>query len=181
MSEEDTEAQTMLANAVDAGEQGKTTTSAGNRSISTAHTETVSPWDELGSFEDVKKRLEHARTWETRAKANADAAKKLADLEESQKTEQQKLADRLTAAEQELSGYRVREVRAKAARDAGLDADMGQFLTENEPETALAQAKLLAKKLQPAKADLKQGARPAAQQPESPSAWLRRAAGYTTP
>lgn len=139
---------------------------------------TANPWDQLGSFDDVKKRLDFARTWEKRAKDNADAAKKLAAIEESQKTETQKLTDRLSAAETELAEHRIRDVRASAAREAGLDPDMAQFLTESEPETALAQAKTLAKKLTPGKPDLRQGARATAKAPEDMNAWLRRAAGY---
>ncbi|HEX5119845.1 MAG TPA: DUF4355 domain-containing protein [Pseudonocardiaceae bacterium] len=147
---------------------------------STGKAETASPWDDLGSYEDVKKRLEFARTWEKRAKDNASAAKKLADIEEAAKTETQKLQDRLTAAETELGQHRVREIRAKAARDAGLDADMAEFLTADEPEAAIAQAKSLAKRVQPPKPDLRQGARQNAKAPDDMNAWLRKAAGYNS-
>lgn len=121
-----------------------------------------------------------ARKHETAAKLNADAAKKYADIEEAQKTEQQKLTDKLTAAEAELAEHRAREIRVDAVRAAGLDIDMAQFLTESEPDKALEQAKVLAKRIAPPKADLKQGARTNKAPTEDMNSWLRRAAGYST-
>lgn len=144
----------------------------------TGNAATASAWDTLGSYDEVKKRLEFARTWEKRAKDNSDAAKKLAAMEESQKTESQRLTDRLAEAEKELAQHRIVAIRSKAARDAGLDGDMAQFLTETEPETALAQAKALAKKIQPVKPDLRQGARTTARPADDMNAWLRRQTGY---
>lgn len=144
----------------------------------TSTTATASPWDELGSFDDVKKQLEHARTWESRAKQNADAVKKLAAIEDAQKTETQKLADQLAAANKELDEHRGNAVRIAAAREAGLGLDMAQFITATDPDAALKQAKTLAKKIAPPKADLKQGARPAATTAQDMNAWLRRQAGY---
>jgi hypothetical protein len=121
-----------------------------------------------------------ARKHETAAKDNADAAKRLLEIEDSQKTEQQKLTDKLAAAEKELAGHRVLSIRAQAAREAGLDADMAQFLTESEPDSALAQAKVLAKRVQPAKPDLRQGPRTTAKPADDMNAWLRRTAGYSS-
>lgn len=119
-----------------------------------------------------------ARKHEEAAKANAGAQAKLAEIEESQKTEQQKLADKLAEAEKELAGHRVSAIRVHAAREAGLDADMAQFLTATDPGDALTQAKTLAKKVLPGKPDLRQGARTAAKAPEDMNTWLRKAAGY---
>jgi hypothetical protein len=122
-----------------------------------------------------------SRSHEGKAKSNADAAAKLAQLEDSQKSEQQRLTDRLTATEVELAQYRTREVRTAAAVQAGLSPDMAEYLTEVEPEKALAQAKKLAERLKPAEpkpADLRQGARGAAATPaQDPNAWLRAATG----
>lgn len=140
---------------------------------------TAPAWEELGSYEDVKRSLEHARLWQKRAKDNSDAATKLAQLEDAQKTEQQRLTDQLHAKETELADYRAREVRLAAVRAAGLDIDLAEFLTATEPDAAAAQAKVLAKRLTPPKADLKQGARPNATPPQDMNAWLRKAAGYT--
>lgn len=174
MADEGNSAQQTTTETTDANQTDTATATADT----TAKAETASPWDELGKFDDVKKRLDFSRTWEKRAKENADAAKRLADIEEASKTETQKLQDRLKAAETELSEHRVRDIRARAAREAGLDADMAEFLTASEPETALAQAKALAKRVQPAKPDLRQGARQPTQTKEDVNAWLRRAAGY---
>lgn len=122
-----------------------------------------------------------SRNHESKAKANADAAAKLAQFEESQKSEQQRLTERLASAEVELAQYRTREVRTAAAVQAGLSPDMAEYLTEVEPERALAQAKKLAERMKPAEpkpADLRQGARGAAPTPaQDPNAWLRAAAG----
>lgn len=161
-----------------AGSAG-TGTDAGDKTTATTTTAaTAHPWDDLGSFDDVKKRLEFARTWEKRAKDNAAKAKKFDDLEEASKTETQKLTERLAAAEKDLNEYRLRDIRAKAAREAGLDADMADFMTAADEETARTQAKTLAKRVQPAKPDLRQGARPNQKPSQDMNTWLRRQAGY---
>lgn len=174
MADDDNDAAQLLSDAVDADKKDKAPQSQAPATTAA----TASPWDDLGNYEDVKKRLEFSRTWEKRAKENADAAKKLADIEEANKTEAQKLQDRLAEAEKELTEHRVRAIRASAAKEAGLDGDMAEFLTATEPDTALKQAKALAKRVQPAKVDLRQGARQPTQPKDDANAWLRRAAGY---
>jgi hypothetical protein len=158
------------------------TDSAGTTATTTATTATDTAATASGDGTDWKAQTEKwralARKHENAAKDNAAAAQKLAELEESQKTDQQKLADRLAATEKERDEYRIRDIRATAARDAGLDADLVQFLTATDAETALAQAKALAKRLAPAKPDLRQGARTPAKAPDDMNAWLRHAAGY---
>ena len=52
-----------------------------------------------------------ARKWEARAKANKEASDKLAELEEAQKTEQQKLTERAEAAERELEATKYESLR----------------------------------------------------------------------
>ena len=52
-----------------------------------------------------------ARKWEARAKANKEASDKLAELEEAQKTEHQKLTERAEAAERELEQSRYESLR----------------------------------------------------------------------
>ena len=52
-----------------------------------------------------------ARKWEARAKANKEASDKLAELEEAQKTEQQRLTERAEAAERELEATRHESLR----------------------------------------------------------------------
>lgn len=167
----------------DAGTTGDTTGADATASTATDAADKGATTDTAtGDATDWKAQAEKwralARKHEASSKDNASAAKRLAEIEESQKTESQKLTDKLAAAEQELAGHRVRAIRAQAARDAGLDADMAEFLTASEPETALAQAKALAKKLAPGKPDLRQGARTTAKPADDMNAWLRRATGY---
>jgi hypothetical protein len=135
---------------------------------------------------EVEKWKSLARKHEDASKANAAAAKRLAALEDSQKSEQQKLTEKLSAVEVELAQYRTREVRMNAAVAAGLPGDMAKFITEVEPDAALEQARELAKHLkaaepkpvEPKPADLRQGARGAAAKPAGdPNAWLRNLAG----
>lgn len=177
-------ADTATSTTTDAGTTGDTTGTTATASTATDATDTGAATTDTatGDATDWKAQAEKwralARKHEASSKDNATAAKRLADIEESQKTEQQKLSDKLAAAEQELAGHRVRDIRSQAARDAGLDADMAEFLTASEPEAALAQAKALAKKLQPGKPDLRQGARTTAKPSEDMNAWLRRATGY---
>lgn len=52
-----------------------------------------------------------ARKWESRAKSNKEASEKLAEFEEAQKTEQQKLVERAEAAERELEASRYESLR----------------------------------------------------------------------
>ncbi|MFD5916181.1 hypothetical protein ACFVYP_07025 [Kitasatospora sp. NPDC058201] len=54
-----------------------------------------------------------SRENETRAKANAEAAKRLAEIEETQKSETEKLADRLKAAEERASTATRQAIAAK--------------------------------------------------------------------
>lgn len=52
-----------------------------------------------------------ARKWEARAKANKEASEKLTELEEAQKTEQQRLVERAEAAETALEQTRSESLR----------------------------------------------------------------------
>ena len=64
---------------------------------------------------EIARWKKQARENETRAKANADKAKNFDAYEESQKTEQQKLADRASAAEQRAAEAEGRYMRTLAA------------------------------------------------------------------
>ena len=72
-----------------------------------------------------------ARKWEQRAKdnlrsarANEDAAKRLAEIEEEQKTEAEKAAERLAAAEKRAAELEAKATRAEVAAAKGVEADM---------------------------------------------------------
>lgn len=58
-----------------------------------------------------------ARKWEQRAKENKTAAERLAEIEESQKTEAQKQAEALETANKELAKYKHREQVSKWANE----------------------------------------------------------------
>jgi membrane protein involved in colicin uptake len=71
------------------------------------------------------------------ARANAEAAKQYAEFQESQKTEQQKVADRAAAAERERDEARAEGLRYKAAATHGISNDYFDLLgTGNEEEIA---------------------------------------------
>lgn len=110
--------------------------------------ETPKPtWDELFKDQDpvkVKEALENSRKWEQRAKENKSAAEKLAALEESQKTEAQKLADRAAAAEKERDEARLEALRVKVGAAKKLPADVVDLLKGDTEEELSAHADRLA-------------------------------------
>lgn len=67
-----------------------------------------------------------ARKWEKRAKANSEAAEKLAAIEEAGKTELQRMTERAEKAESALKAYEVERERAaqveKVSEDTGVPA-----------------------------------------------------------
>jgi len=127
-----------------------------------------------------------ARKWETRAKRNGDAAKRLADLEEAQKTEAQKLAESKAAAERERDTARSETARLRAALKHGIPDDLVEMLGSGTTEDIDARAKTLGERLKTGAtttrpvADLKPGALPAgaaAGTAFDADAWIRRQAG----
>jgi hypothetical protein len=85
-----------------------------------------------------------ARKHEQRAKENAAAAQELAALKESQKTEAQKLADRVTAAEKERDDARLEALRVKVGAAKKLPADVVDLLKGDTEEELAAHADRLA-------------------------------------
>lgn len=82
-----------------------------------------------------------AREWESRAKANKTAADELAAIKESQKSEAEKAAERLTAAEQRAAQAEARALRRDVALDFKLskeDADLLDSITDEDAMRALA-------------------------------------------
>lgn len=87
---------------------------------------------------------QRSRENETKAKANADAAKRLAEIEESQKTEAQKTADRLAAAEKDAADARREALRLRIASRFQIgDEDADLFLTGDDEATLTKQAERL--------------------------------------
>lgn len=69
---------------------------------------------------EVEKWKALARKHEANAKANADKAKKLDELDEADKTESQKAADRAAEAEKRAAEAEARALRAEVAYSKGL-------------------------------------------------------------
>lgn len=88
-----------------------------------------------------------AREQEKRAKDNAVAAKRLSELEESQKSEAEKVADRIAKAEAEVASVPAKVADALKAHLVELhqiDADDAElFLTATEPDLLLKQVSRL--------------------------------------
>ena len=98
-----------------------------------------------------KLRKENAK-YRTEAKANAEAAKRLAELEESQKTEAQKQAEKIAELERQIEGATVQAVRARMAAKYQIDPeDADLFLTGSDEETVEAQAKRLSERVSASK------------------------------
>jgi hypothetical protein len=85
-----------------------------------------------------------AKKWESRAKENKSAADKLAAIEEANKTEAQKQADALTAAQREAQEAKADALRFKIAAKFSLsDEDTDLFLTGADEDTLTKQAQRL--------------------------------------
>lgn len=90
---------------------------------------------------------EKAKLQEKRAKENADAAKRLSAIEEAQKSEAEKAADRIAKADAEVAAVpaKVAEaLREHLVKLHGIDADDADlFLTGSEPDLLLKQVERL--------------------------------------
>lgn len=108
---------------------------------------------------EAKKWKEFSRKHEANAKANAEAAEKLKEIEQAKKTTEQQLTDERDKLTKELNAYKLQELRSSAVTAAGLSADMAQFITAEDAETAKAQAQTLAGHLKPSEPKYQQGYR----------------------
>lgn len=64
-----------------------------------------------------------ARKWETRAKENSSAARRLAELEEASKSDLQKAIDRAETAERRIAEVELTAARTEIAAAAGLPVE----------------------------------------------------------
>jgi hypothetical protein len=121
-----------------------------------------------------------SRENEARAKANVSAVKRLAALEESQKTETQKIQDRAAAAEAAAAQAQKDLVRYRVAAAKSLPPELVERLRGDTEEEMLADADSLLKLIKP-KAELRpdpsQGARGTGSGSPDMNALLRTAAG----
>lgn len=102
-----------------------------------------------------------ARKWEARAKENTSAAAKLAEIEEANKTAEQKTAERLAAAEAKAAELELKAARAEVAAEKGVP--MGLISGSNRAEMEAAADALIAFKgtTSSPRPDPSQGAKPA--------------------
>ena len=94
--------------------------------------------------EYVKKLRAEAADYRTKAKANAKAAEQLAAIEEANKTEAQRAADALAAAQRDAENARAEALRFRIASKFQVsDEDADLFLTGTDEETLTRQAERL--------------------------------------
>ena len=113
----------------------------------TSTTETSQEDTEVKTFDAdyVKKLRDEAAKYRTEAKANADAAKRLAEIEEANKTEAEKMTDRIRDLEAQTQAAQAVALRFKVAAKFGIgDEDADLFLTGSDEETLTKQAERLA-------------------------------------
>lgn len=93
-----------------------------------------------------------ARKWESRAKQNADAAKKLAELEDAHKSADEKAAERQAAAEKRAAEAEARALRREVALEHSLNREDAALLDAISDEQAM---NALAKRLAAAQVESK--------------------------
>lgn len=140
MSEQEQETQDQNA-AVEDGQQHEQNVE-GQESGEQNPTETVEFWKRK------------AREQEKRAKSNADAADKLKQLEDEQKSEIQKATDRASEAEAEAAKVPTKvaeQLRGYLVQQNGIsDEDAELFLTSDDPDTLQRQVNRLVENQKPA-------------------------------
>ena len=91
----------------------------------------------------VAKLRQEAAKYRTEAKANAEAARRLTEIEEAQKTEAEKLAERLADAEAKAREAELRALRSDVAQAKGIPGDILAGPKDSTPEALHAYADLL--------------------------------------
>lgn len=86
-----------------------------------------------------------ARKWEDRAKQNSKAAERLAEFEEAQKTEAQKLAERAEAAEKRAAEFETQALRLSIASKYGVTGDYLDLIHGGDADALEASAQKVAK------------------------------------
>lgn len=130
----------------------------------TATVEEIKPESDLGDAGKKALAAERAAKKAAEKQLN-ELASKLAEYENRDKTEAQRLVERAEQAERERDALRVESLRARVAISKGLPADLMEFLTaEDEDELAAQAERLMARLASPdpavPRADADQGARP---------------------
>ena len=108
-----------------------------------------------------------ARKWEQRAKENKAVAERLAEFEDAQKTEQERLTERLQTAEQAAQQAKAEAARYRIASRHGITEEDAQlFLTGTDEDTLVRQAEAFAARV----------SKPSTPRPD-PAAGVRGASG----
>lgn len=134
---------------------------------------------------EVDRQIEARLARERKKFADYEDLKKKASeydkFQDSQKTELQKKEDQIAAQAIELQKYKVSEIRQAAAKAAGLDSDLAEFITAADPGEAEEQAKKLAERFKASakQPDFKQGARQTPPPQRSRDELLRNLAGFS--
>jgi hypothetical protein len=102
-------------------------------------TEQTPPEGEPKTFDAdyVDKLRKESAKYRTEAKANADAAKRLAEIEEASKSEAEKASERLAKAEQTARDAEARAVRREVALEHKLSTDDAALLDAIVDEDAM--------------------------------------------
>lgn len=119
-------------------DEAATATSSTDTSTDTASEKDGAAATEAATELDKWKAL--ARKNEQQAKANAAAAKKLAEIEEASKSEADKAAERLTAAEKRAADAEVQVLRLEVAGEKGLTPAQAKRLVGSTREDLEADA-----------------------------------------
>jgi len=77
-----------------------------------------------------------ARKWEARAKENTSAAQRLAELEEAKKSDEEKVAERIAAAEKRAAELELKALRAEIAETKGVPSEGIHGTTKEELEAS---------------------------------------------
>lgn len=105
------------------------------------------------SADEVEKWRTMARKHEARAKENADAAKRLADIEASNQTDLERLNERANAAEKRAESAELKALRYEVAADKGVPSKLMKFLHGNDEEELRSSADELLEAVTPATGD----------------------------
>ena len=109
-----------------------------------ANTDQTGEGDQPDPKDTVDYWKQKSRENEKRAKANATAAERLAELENANKTEAERAAERLAAAEQTAAQAQAEALRFRIATKYGISDDLADsFLTGTDEESLTGQAEKL--------------------------------------
>lgn len=96
--------------------------------------------DDTASNAEVEKWKALARKHEARAKENAGAAQRLAEIEEQGKSESERLAERIASAERRAEDAERKALRYEVAAAKGVPSKLMRFLQGNTEEELTASA-----------------------------------------